>query len=257
MTKGARPGISIPIHSKMKKLAFALLLFTACSRDTVERASPPVSSTEPATTSSAPAPEAPAAPAAPAPGVEGPKLAFVDEGTRDPSFVAYRDKLLAAVRAHDAKAVAALSDPKIRTSFGGGGGTADLEKMLARPGMWDELEQILTLGGKFQGDSFWAPYVYAAYPDSQDSFTTGAVVADDVPLREKPEASAAVIATLSHDIVTLVPVRGDRDEWTQVKTADGKTGYVESKSVRSPIGYRAGFLKSNNAWRMNALVTGD
>jgi hypothetical protein len=238
----------------MKKLLFAVLLFSACSRDTVERASPPVSTTEQATTST-PAPEAPQPPAAPS--VNGPKLAFVDEGAKDPSFVAYREKLLAAVRARDAKGVVALADPKIRTSFGGGGGAADLEKLLARPGMFEQFEQILTLGGSFREGSFWAPYVYSAYPDSSDAFSTVAVIADDVPLHEQADASSKVLATLSHDIVDRVAAPGERGAWLQVKTADGKTGYVESKFVRSPIDYRAGFLKSNGTWRMNALVAGD
>lgn len=252
----------------MKKFAWVFLLFAACSRDTAERASPPVSTTEAAsttaitsttattsTTVTTPPPTAPEAPAAPA--VNGPKLAFVDEGTRDPSFVAYRDKLLAAVRAHDVNGVVARADPKIRTSFGGGGGAGDLRKLLARPGTFADLEQILTLGGKFQGDSFWAPYVYAAYPDAQDAFTTMAIIADDVPLRDTADANGRVLAHLSRDIVERVGQPAEDAAWTKVKTANDDIGFVESKFVRSPIDYRAGFLKTKDEWRMNALVAGD
>jgi hypothetical protein len=205
------------------------------------------------------APSAPSAPEPPVAGVTGPKLTPVDEATKDPTLVAFRDELLAAVRKRDAGAVVALADPKIRTSFGGGGGTADLRKALARPGMWEDLEQLLTMGGKFVGTSFWAPYVYSAWPDREDAFESLAVIAENVPLRQLADANARAVATLSYDIVQRAkPASGNESAWQHVQTADGKTGFVESRSVRSPVGYRAGFLKNaDGKWKMNALVAGD
>ena len=197
--------------------------------------------------------QSPAPPALPS--VTGPKLAFVDEAAKDPSFAAYRDQLLAAVRARDAKTVLALSDPNIRTSFGGDGGSAALEQALKEE-TWGELEQILSLGGTFREGMFWAPYVYAAWPESQDAFETLAVIGDDVPLRESADANAPVIATLSRDLVTRASAPGAGGAWTKVKTADGKTGFVESKPSH-PVGYRAGFMKTKDGWRMNAWVAGD
>jgi pyruvate/2-oxoglutarate dehydrogenase complex dihydrolipoamide acyltransferase (E2) component len=201
-----------------------------------------------ATTGSSAAPSAPA--------VAGPKLLPVDEAKNDPALLAARDELLAAVRERNADKVVALVDPKIRTSFGGGAGAADLRKALSRPGTWEDFEQLLSLGGTFKGEgdgrSFWAPYVYSAWPDAHDPFESLAVIGSDVPLRESSDASAPAIATLSHDIVTRA--KGDR---VNVKTADGKTGWVDPKQLRSPVGYRAGFMKSGGRWRMNALVSGD
>lgn len=190
------------------------------------------------------------------PAVAGPKLAFVDEASRDASFAAYRDRLLAAVRTRDAQTVLALSDPNVRTSFGGGGGRADLEQAL-REEVWGELEQILSLGGTFRDGMFWAPYVYSAWPESHDAFETLAAIADDVPLRRSADANAAAIATLSRDLVTRASEPGDAGAWTKVTTADGKTGFVESRFVRSPVGYRAGFTRTADGWRMTALVAGD
>lgn len=245
----------------MKPLALALLLLTACNRDSAERAAPPVSTTQPAPDTASAPPPVPPPPASAAPAVTGPKLPFVDEGSRDADFAAYRELLLTAVRAGDVKAIVALADPKVRTSFGDGGGSAALGKTLARPEVLAELEQILTLGGTFRGEgadaSFWAPYVYSSYPDAHDAFTTVAVIADDVPLRETADANAPAIATLSRDIVERVSQGPAEGAWQKVKTADGKTGYVETKSVRSPIDYRAGFNKSAQGWRMTAFVAGD
>jgi hypothetical protein len=250
-------------------IALALSLALACSREesasktTAETTSPSstetsatttVSTTTRRTTTLAPAP----APAGAEP-VAGPKLAPVDQGSSDASFAAFREKLRAAVKARDAKAVAALVDPKIRTSFGDGGGVADFEKTLARPGSFEMLDQLLSLGGTFLGEgdsrSFWAPYVYSTWPEERDAFTHVAVIGENVPLRKTPDANAEVIATLSHDIVERP--KYTEEAWQQVKTADGRGGYVETKQIWSPVGYRAGFNKKNGEWKMTALVAGD
>src|SRR3954468_23658186 len=83
------------------------------------------------------------------PGVAGPKLEPVDDATREPSLVKFRADLLAAVRKHDVSAVMATVDPKIRTSFGSGGGAKEFRRLLEQPNsrIWPELERILTLGG--------------------------------------------------------------------------------------------------------------
>lgn len=182
----------------------------------------------------------------------------VDDAPQDAALVAYRTQLLDAVRRRDADAVVALVDPKIRTSFGDGGGANEFRKTLAKEGVLEDLELVLSRGGTFQGEgesrSFWAPYVYSAWPDQHDAFQSLAVIEDNVPLREGKDASSPVVATLAYDIVTLVISEG---ALRQVKTADGKVGWVDAKHVRSPVGYRAGFNKVQGQWRMNAFVAGD
>ena len=191
-------------------------------------------------------------PSAVVPAVAGPKLSPVDEAARDASFAAYRAKLLDAVRRHDAAAVVALSDPKIRTSFGAGGGSAALRGALARPAAWSEFETILTHGGSFREGMFWAPYVYSAWPESHDAFTEAAILGDAVALRDAPNGKP--VATLSYDLVHIDPAKNG---WRRITTADGRSGFVEDALVRSPIALRAGFVKTGDEWRMNALVSGD
>lgn len=214
-------------------------------------------------------PDAPPRAAAPhltAPPVKGPKLLPVDEGSKDASFVAFRQELLTAVRSRDGEAVLKIADPKIRTSFGNGGGIAEFEKKWktedAASPLWAELEHILTHGGSFQktgGDRrFWAPYVYSDWPENIDPFEHLAVVAKDVALHESANDTSPVLAALSHDIVSRAEPGGpDPKPWQKIKTADGRTGFVDSKLVRSPVGYRAGFAKKNGQWWMEALVAGD
>jgi hypothetical protein len=199
-----------------------------------------------------------APPALAAPAVNGPKLMPVDEAISDRTLVAFRDKLVAAVRRRDVDAVIALSDPKIRTSFGDDGGAAELRRKLQDGALMKDLEQILPLGGTFKGlgneRTFWAPYVYSAWPDQHDAFESLAVIRQKVPLRKGPNSDAEVIAELAYDIVGQQKREGN---WFQVKTADGRTGWVEKAFVVSPVGYRAGISKINGQWRMRALVAGD
>jgi hypothetical protein len=236
-----------------------LALAFACRENPSPESNAVTTGAQETATTVATAPVTPPPPAAPsAPAVQGPKLQMVDQASDDPSLAAFRDELLAAVRRRDADAVVAMSDPKIRTSFGDGGGTAELRRGL-KEGRFDDLERLLTLGGSFVGEgegrSFWAPYVYSAWPDAHDAFQSLAVIGKDVPLRETKDPASRVIATLDHDIVTAAA--GQTDDAREVKTADGRTGWVDQKQLYSPVGYRAGFLKMNGKWKMNALVAGD
>lgn len=243
----------VRLELSRSRVALLLFILAACREaetPAVTTASPPT----PTAASSAPA----------LPSVSGPKLPLVDEGPTDPSFAAYRRQLLDIVQRHDAAALIAAVDPKIRTSFGDGGGIEDLRRQwkLDAPDspLWRELEQILTLGGTFRGEgaerSFWAPWVYSAWPESHDAFTSLAVIGDGISLHETPDRSAPVIARLSYDIVT--PSSDARDDgWREIKIADGRSGWIESKSLRSPIEYRAGFQQRDGVWRMTALVAGD
>ncbi len=241
-------------------IALPLAVLVACGRQ--ETATPPpvpAATAEPASTQTSTTPLAPASSPAALDPVAGPKLTPSDEGASDAAFVAYRDRLRDAVKNRDAKAVVALADPKIRTSFGEGGGANALEQLLARPGMWERLGTVLAHGGSFLGEersAFWAPYVYSAWPDRQDAFTAIAIIAENVPLRQGAGATTGILATLSYDIVERISPP-DESPWVEVKTADGRKGFVEAKYVLSPVGYRAGFNKLNGEWRMTALVAGD
>ena len=229
-----------------------LLCFAACSQPQ-----------SPVHTETAPEPPRVTLPPKP-PAVTGAKLTPVDEAPRDPSLVAFRSALLAALERRDTKALLAALDPKIRTSFGAGGGIDGFRAQWKpdQPGsrIWTELEQVLKLGGKFQsgGDvpRFWAPYVYSAWPDRQDAFETYAVIAEDVPLHQSNDMNSPSIATLAYDIVTRIGNETDAP-LRHVRTADGREGFVEARFVRSPVGYRAGMVRRGDTWKIDAFVAGD
>ncbi|HVG09159.1 MAG TPA: SH3 domain-containing protein [Thermoanaerobaculia bacterium] len=189
------------------------------------------------------------------------KLLPVDEAVRDPEFFAFRAQLQAAVARHDTEAVLAALDPKIRTSFGTGGGIEDFRKTWKLPSadsrLWDELGTVLALGGAFQeGGLFSAPYVYGRWPEPFDSFGHVAVLGKNVRVRAEPGVNGRILMALSFDIVKLAAPAKD-SEWTRIKLRDGRTGYISSRYVRSPVDYRALFNKIGGRWRMTAFVAGD
>lgn len=187
----------------------------------------------------------------------------VDEAATRPEFFSFRAQLQEAVARHDVDAVMAVVHPNIKASFGGDDGIEAFRRMW-RPAdpdsaLWSTLAAVLALGGSFQGaQTFVAPYTFSRWPEKYDSFEHVALVAADVRIREAPRADAAVLATLSFAILPLAPSASGRDEqWTAVRLAPNRTGYVAARLARSPIGYRAIFSRENGRWLLTMFLAGD
>jgi hypothetical protein len=158
----------------------------------------------------------------------------------------------------DEAALLAAADPGIRTSFGGDDGLATFRAKLRDPQgtLWADLGAALALGGRFQSpDSFAAPYVFAAWPSRLDSFECAAVVGDRVRVRASADPGSAVVGDVSYEIVQVLPAYQARV--TQVRLANGRSGFIASSFVRSPVDYRAIFQKAGGRWRLRAFVAGD
>lgn len=198
------------------------------------------------------------------------KLYPVDEAGKDHSFQLFRDRLLNAVQNHDQDFLLSIIAPDIINSFGGDEGKENFVKIWEpdKPDskIWQTLEDILTLGGNFSPDrqEFWAPYVFAAFPDNKDAFSYLAIVGENVNVRARPHHDAPVLSKLSYDLVKKLdnlPVleetpAGPR-RWLKIATPQGRAGYVAAHYTHSPLDYRAGFKKINGRWLMAALVAGD
>ena len=194
------------------------------------------------------------------------KLQPVDEATKDPSFFAFRARLLSALARKDVNYLISILDPQIKTDFGGGGGVADFKKAWrperSNSQIWSELVSVLALGGSFDKGSFSAPYVYSKFPDEFDAYEYRAVIEDGVRVRREPNTTSAVIKTLSFDIVKVVVDTPNENsavkrQWLTVELGDGQKGFMAKEYLRSPIDYRAIFEKKNGKWLMTAFVAGD
>ena len=188
------------------------------------------------------------------------RLPPVDESASDPSFLAFKVRLLAALDRRDVSALLAAVDPKVRSSFGEEDGIASFRRhwRLDRPAqskVWSELGAVLRLGATRDETEFIAPYVFTHFPKTLDAYSHAAVVQPGAVLRMSAALKAAPAATLDYHIVQLVgqPVKG----WREVRTLDGRTGWLPSGSLRSPLEYRAFFEKRNGQWKLTAFIAGD
>lgn len=188
------------------------------------------------------------------------RLPPVDESASDPSFLAFKVRLLAALGRKDLPSLLRAVDPKIRVSFGAGDGIATFRKhwKLDRPAqstVWTELASALRLGATRDETEFIAPYVFSRFPQTLDAYSHAAVIRRATILRKSPAATAPKVATLDYTILTLLgqPAKG----WREVRTADGVTGWVQERDIRSPLDYRAFFEKRNGEWKLTAFTKGD
>ena len=197
----------------------------------------------------------------------------IDEATDDPAFITFRGRLLAALATRDTAAVLAAFAPDARLSFGpdppGPDGVRRLwlgPRRAMRPTLWEALTVVLGMGSVRDDNnaSFAsAPYVYNGWPDDVDPFSHAAVVGDNVRVRATPGLAGEVLASLSYAVVP-VEVWGAAgtssdvpDGWARIRLADGRTGYVSTAYLRSPVDYRAGFEKQAGGWRIVFFLAGD
>ena len=188
------------------------------------------------------------------------RLDRVDEASRRPDFVAFRQQLRSAIARRDVQAVLRVADPQIKLGFGGDDGVDALKRTLetADSDAWHELDEVLELGGTFQEpDTFVAPYVFSRWPDQFDSFEHVAVIGSSVRIRTRPALSAPVVATVSYAILKLGPDGYSEEPWIGVRLSDGRPGFVDAKFARSPIDYRAAFKFEDGRWRMIFFAAGD
>ena len=200
---------------------------------------------------------------------------YVDDAPKDPTFSAYRAKLLTAIAARNTEWVIGLSDKDIHLSFGGDVGhdafrdilNVPVEKLsdeyksqaqAMRDEIWMALYETVKLGGQLDGDSFSAPYYWAAdIPQSFDPFQTYFVTGARVALRDGPSLDANVLSRFNY-VVVDIPNYDDSKSW-QLVTIPGTSdaGYMHSDFLRSNVDYRAIFSKESGTWKMTVFIAGD
>lgn len=197
----------------------------------------------------------------------------IDEAKLDPSLLAFRTKLIAAVERRDAKFIYGILDPQVKINFGGGQGVKDFKQTWALESadtkFWTEFLPVIKNGGAFlrekgkRSGKFFAPYTFASFPDDLDAFEHSMIFGNDVALRKSPNASSPIVAKLSYNVVKtdtegVTPTPGSETiDWHSVETLGGLKGFVKQEYVRSSLDYRAGFEKKRGQWKMVLFVSGD
>lgn len=197
----------------------------------------------------------------------------VDEAKKDPTFFAFREKLIAAVKKKDAKYLLSIVDEKIKNGFGGEDGIGEFKSRWDFGGpdngdFWREFLPVIINGGSFvkagKSSIFFAPYVFGSFPEDLDAFEHRVIIGNNVNLRKEGNINAPVVALLSYNIVKVdedssIEGRGKDGvmDWYAVETLGGKRGFVKAEYVRSPVEYRAGFEKIKGKWKMTIFVSGD
>ena len=199
------------------------------------------------------------------------KLYPVDEGAKDASFKAFRNRLIEAVKQRNTRFVVSVLHPKVQLSFGGHSGVRDFREMWKPDSpdstLWNELSVILSLGGTFSTSEgkrvFWSPYTFSTFPDDLDATEHAPIVGENVRVRSQPNTTARIVTNLSYDIVKatfLVSGTNRHDDipgWVKVVVPDGRNGYVASKFIRSAIDYRLGFQRIRGKWLITTFIGGD
>ena len=191
-----------------------------------------------------------------------------DEGPQDASFLKFRNSLKDIIARKDASALFKVLASDIKIDFGGFGGGPEFHKMW-KPydkdsKVWAALSLVVEGGGNFDAPvQFSAPYVSSAFPSDLDAFEHLVVTADDAVMRAAPNANATVVRKLDLDILTIVKSaskpqhEAGPNDWSEVKDAKGVQGFVLDRDVRSPLDYRALFVKQKGRWVITSFVAGD
>lgn len=186
-----------------------------------------------------------------------------DDTASLPGFAAFKQQLLSAISRHDAKFIMSITSPRIEFSFGGSSGLAAFRKEMdldnPRAPFWTEFERILKLGGAYDKREkyVWFPYFFHRWPEKLSGLDYAVATGAAVPLRGQASASGKVLATLSWDIVELLPNNQPGAPWLKVRTPAKQVGWISRSQIYSPGWRRAAFQRINGRWTMTVYVQGD
>lgn len=188
----------------------------------------------------------------------------------DSGFAPFADKLNAAVAARDTTFLLSIVPEDIRFTFGAENGkqafiaTWQLDSAPESSPIWAELEAMLALGGYAHtmpdgSQQVIFPCTFQELPETNwmrrenpylDGFSYVIVTAQDAVLRDE---QGETLRKLDYG-ETLLRVEGSQ---THFSTHDRKEGTVAESAIRSPVDYRAFFVRDGEDWAMPLFIAGD
>jgi hypothetical protein len=196
----------------------------------------------------------------------GPDFPPIDEGGNDVQFAEFRRNLIGSIEKKSYEWAISRIAFDIKYSFGDNLGKRDLLKVWeVQPQLkvefFAELLECLKLGGQFKkhdGKTFFvAPYVFSAWPEEYDAFEHQAVVTVGAKVFAKPDDSLDPIASLSQTIVRF-DLSETAEGWHWIEHEPDKWAWVRDRDLRSPIDFRAHFLKNHqDSYVLQSFLAGD
>ena len=197
------------------------------------------------------------------------KLLPVDEAAGDATWTRFRARLIEALQKHDRKFIDGIIDRGVR-NISDLNGVGEFRKLweLDNPAspLWSELPKVLFLGSvqvkQEKVSEVCAPYVYFKWPSNAPDDTNAAVIAREALLQARPSFASPALQTLSFDLIAVADWevadegKDNKQLWVAVKTPAG-SGYLPQEQVRSPLEYRACFVKRDAGWRLSGLEVGE
>ena len=192
------------------------------------------------------------------------ELKPIDEGSKNPDFKVFRDKLLMVIEQKDVAFLKKHVAPDIKDNSENR--TIDwirfskewnLNQNPSTSNVWNVLRKVLLLGGRFDKEGvFTAPYTFTDFSASVYEFE--AVIDQNVKIYEKPLLTSKVLGTISYEIVKYGNFLKEQNlkNWTPIVTSSGIKGYIQSNFLRSPLDYRASFKKINGEWKLTMFQAG-
>lgn len=202
----------------------------------------------------------------------GIKVDPVDEASKNPDFLEFRQELEQAIANKDLAFLIKHTDEDVQLvgTFKGIDTLIkfwNLDKQPQQSRLWKTLADTIKLGGKFQDNNFnffIAPYTFFAPAVGNNHFSQVIVTDTDVVMRNIPSSKGEILGLLSYDVLTRIlpehPVEtidGETHHWVKVQTEEGIQGYVYGKYLRHLLDYRVGFKKKNDTWKIVFFVAAD
>lgn len=179
---------------------------------------------------------------------------FPDKCSKLEGYDVFRSRLAGAVAARDEASFRALFGKKGYMRMHGVGGGAQMPPSGPNnsftASIWKDLDQILSLGCAIDNDMLLLPFTTQA-PENLDAM--GQMVAiRSTAVRSGPNDKARImtIAPRGALLVQMEHPARPADGWQYLTLSNGRSGYVRSEDVRSPLDSALQVARDGTDWRI-------